>query len=68
MKRGEFWAELRQLKWPKAVLRDRAKGEELWGGAGALWAVSLGTGMGKQPGYPDCPLSQAAARLCLSSY
>jgi len=26
--KGEFWAELQQLKMPNAVLKDRAKGEQ----------------------------------------
>lgn len=45
--KGEFWAELQQLKWSNAVLKDRAKVEELWRGAGASWLVNLGTVTGK---------------------
>lgn len=39
-----FWAELQQLKWPNVVCRGGVKGEQLWEGAGACWAMSLGKG------------------------
>lgn len=65
---GEFWAKLQQLTWPNAVLKDGMKGERSWGCAGACWAVSLGTGMGKQPRQRGCPLCWAAALPCLRSY
>lgn len=45
--KGEFWADLQQLKWSNTVLKDRAKGEELWGGAGACLPVNLVTVTGK---------------------
>lgn len=65
---GEFWAKLQQLTRPNAVLKDGMKGEQWWGCAGACWAVSLGTGMGKQPRQRGCPLCWAAALPCLRSY
>lgn len=66
--KSEIWAELQQLKWPNAALKDGVKREKLWGGAGVCWAVSLAIGMGKGPRHPGCLLSWAAALPCLSSY
>lgn len=56
LERSEFWAELQQLEWLRAAFKEGMNGKELWGEAGACWAVSLGTGMGMQPRHPSWQL------------
>lgn len=63
-----FWAELQQLKWPNAACKGGVKGEQLWGGAGACWAMNLGKGDEKTTQASWLSSFLRSGLPCLSSY